>query len=130
MFGLGSGEVVLVLVVALVVLGPKQLPKLARQLGRATREFKRAAREFQNTLSEVELDKEVEQYKSKVADLKKDVENTLSEPAKQAKAFVDEPFKLELPSGVVSQEDTVEPEPKVAEPSPEPAPESPQEEKK
>ena len=69
MFGLGIGEFVLVLVVALLVLGPKQLPKLARQLGRATREFKRAARGFQNTLSEVDLDKEVEQYKAQVADL-------------------------------------------------------------
>ena len=37
MFGLGIGEFVLVLVVALIVLGPKQLPKVARQLGRATR---------------------------------------------------------------------------------------------
>jgi sec-independent protein translocase protein TatB len=109
MFGLGIGEFVLVLVVALLVLGPKQLPKLARQLGRATREFKRAAREFQNTLSEVDIEKEVEEYKSKVADLKKDVEKSLSEPAEQAKAMVEEPFKLELPSGVVSQEDSIDP---------------------
>ena len=117
MFGLGIGEFVLVLVVALLVLGPQQLPKLARQLGRATREFKRAAREFQNTLSEVDLDKEVEQYKAQVADLKKDVENTLNEPAKQVKALVEEPFKLELPSGVVSQEDPIEPAPALAKPT-------------
>ena len=109
MFGLGIGEFVLVLVVALLVLGPKQLPKLARQLGRATREFKRAAREFQNTLSEVDIDKEVEQYKAQVVDLKKDVESTLGQSAKEVKASMDEPFKLELPSGVVSQEDGLEP---------------------
>ena len=109
MFGLGIGEFVLVLVVALLVLGPKQLPKLARQLGRATREFKRAAREFQNTLSEVDLDKEVEQYKAQVADLKKDVEKTLNEPSEdEVKPTSDEPFKLDLPSGVVSQEDSLE----------------------
>ena len=117
MFGLGIGEFVLVLVVALLVLGPQQLPKLARQLGRATREFKRAAREFQNTLSEVDLDKEVEQYKAQVADLKKDVENTLNEPAKQVKALVEEPFKLELPSGVVSQDDPIEPAAALAKPT-------------
>ena len=86
MFGLGIGEFVLVLVVALIVLGPKQLPKVARQLGRATREFKRAAREFQNTLSEVDLDKEVEEYKSRVADLQKDVEKTL-------KSLINHPFR-------------------------------------
>lgn len=117
MFGLGIGEFVLVLVVALLVLGPQQLPKLARQLGRATREFKRAAREFQNTLSEVDLDKEVEEYKAQVADLKKDVENTLNEPAKQVKALVEEPFKLELPSGVVSQDDPIEPAAAFAKPT-------------
>jgi len=117
MFGLGIGEFVLVLVVALLVLGPKQLPKLARQLGRATREFKRAAREFQNTLSEVDLDKEVEQYKAQVADLKKDVEKTLSAPAEEVKATTDEPFKLELPSGVVSQEEPVESGTKANEPA-------------
>ena len=109
MFGLGIGEFVLVLVVALIVLGPKQLPKVARQLGRATREFKRAAREFQNTLSEVDLDKEVEEYKSRVADLQKDVEKTLQEPDKSPiPTSEDEPFKLELPDGVVSQEDPID----------------------
>ena len=118
MFGLGIGEFVLVLVVALLVLGPKQLPKLARQLGRATREFKRAAREFQNTLSEVDIDKEVEQYKAQVVDLKKDVENTLGQSAKEFKASMDEPFKLELPSGVVSQEDRLESTSDAGEPVP------------
>ena len=109
MFGLGIGEFVLVLVVALIVLGPKQLPKVARQLGRATREFKRAAREFQNTLSEVDLDKEVEEYKSRVADLQKDVEKSLQEPDKSPiPNSEDEPFNLELPSGVVSQEDPID----------------------
>ena len=109
MFGLGIGEFVLVLVVALIVLGPKQLPKVARQLGRATREFKRAAREFQNTLSEVDLDKEVEEYKSRVADLQKDVEKTLQEPEKSPiPTSEDEPFNLELPDGVVSQEDPID----------------------
>ena len=109
MFGLGIGEFVLVLVVALIVLGPKQLPKVARQLGRATREFKRAAREFQNTLSEVDLDKEVEEYKSRVADLQKDVEKTLQEPDKSPiSTSEDAPFKLELPDGVVSQEDPID----------------------
>ena len=126
MFGLGIGEFVLVLVVALLVLGPKQLPKIARQLGRATREFKRAAREFQNTLSEVDLDKEVEQYKAQVADLKKDVEKTLNESSEELKAGMDEPFKLELPSGVVSQEDSLEPTAHALKQ----APEEPSEEKK
>ena len=54
MFGLGFGEIILVLVVALLVLGPEKLPKLAKQLGRGMREFRRAAAEFQTTLSDAD----------------------------------------------------------------------------
>lgn len=42
MFGLGMQELILILVVALVIIGPKKLPDIARALGRAMREFRRA----------------------------------------------------------------------------------------
>ena len=54
MFGLGFGEIILVLVVALLVLGPEKLPKLAKQLGRGMREFRRAASDFQSTLQDAD----------------------------------------------------------------------------
>jgi TatA/E family protein of Tat protein translocase len=38
MFGLGMGELIVILVVALIVLGPKRLPDLATGLGKAIRE--------------------------------------------------------------------------------------------
>ena len=54
MFGLGFGEVLLVLIVALLVLGPEKLPKLAKTLGRGMREFRRAASEFQQGFNDIE----------------------------------------------------------------------------
>ena len=42
MFGLGFGEIVVILVLALILLGPKKLPDVAKQLGKGMREFRKA----------------------------------------------------------------------------------------
>ncbi len=42
MFGLGTAELLIILFIALIVLGPKELPKMARTLGRGIRELQRA----------------------------------------------------------------------------------------
>ena len=42
MFGLGMGEIVIILVLALVLLGPQKLPDAAKQLGKGLREFRKA----------------------------------------------------------------------------------------
>jgi sec-independent protein translocase protein TatA len=39
-FGIGTVEIVLILIVALIVFGPKRLPELGRSMGRGIREFK------------------------------------------------------------------------------------------
>jgi TatA/E family protein of Tat protein translocase len=50
MFGIGMPEVLLILAVALIVIGPKKLPDLAKSLGRAIGEFKKATHEFKQSI--------------------------------------------------------------------------------
>lgn len=51
MFGIGSTELLVILVVALIVLGPKSLAGVSRALGRAVGEFRRVSTDFQRTLN-------------------------------------------------------------------------------
>lgn len=50
MFNIGGGELALILVVALLVLGPKRLPELARGLGKFLREFRRQTDEVRSVV--------------------------------------------------------------------------------
>ncbi len=46
MFGLGGGEIAIVLILALIFLGPERLPGLAEKLGKLVREAKKAVQEL------------------------------------------------------------------------------------
>ncbi|MEX0798733.1 MAG: twin-arginine translocase TatA/TatE family subunit [Bacteriovoracaceae bacterium] len=48
MFGLGVGEIVIILFIALIFIGPKKLPELAKGLGKGMREFQNAAKGLQD----------------------------------------------------------------------------------
>jgi len=52
MFGIGLPEMIIILVVALLVVGPSKLPELARTLGKAFTEFRRMADDVKETLEE------------------------------------------------------------------------------
>ncbi len=52
MFGIGFPELLLIMAIALIVLGPKRLPDIARALGRGFSEFKKATDELKNTFEE------------------------------------------------------------------------------
>ena len=53
MFGsIGTPELLVILVIALIIFGPRKLPELGRSLGRSLKEFKRASNELTHTLDE------------------------------------------------------------------------------
>jgi sec-independent protein translocase protein TatB len=54
MFGMGMGELVVILIVALLVLGPTQLPSAAKAIGKGIRELRRHTTDLQETLEQDE----------------------------------------------------------------------------
>ena len=50
MLGLGWGEILVIMVIALVIVGPEKLPELSRQLGRAVRQFRKVTGDAQEQL--------------------------------------------------------------------------------
>lgn len=81
MGNLGGGEILVILLVALVVLGPTRLPEAARQVGRVARELKRMSGDFQRELRQA--------VQEPVAETKA----LLKEPVAETKALLKEPVQ-------------------------------------
>jgi TatA/E family protein of Tat protein translocase len=57
MFGIGTPELLIILIVALIIFGPKNLPSMGRALGRAIREFRKATQELKHEIKSMDEDK-------------------------------------------------------------------------
>ena len=57
MFGMGTWEILVILIFVLMLFGSKRLPEVARGLGKGIREFKKAANELKNDLDLKDIDK-------------------------------------------------------------------------
>lgn len=85
MFGsIGMTELIVIMVVALIVIGPKRLPELARTLGKALGDFKRATSDFQNSFSmEDDYDLDVLDEETKEKDKKASAEESGEDAAEE-----------------------------------------------
>jgi len=81
MFGIGMPELLLIVAIALIVLGPKKLPDLAKSLGRAMREFKKATNEFKES---IQIDEDLSDVKKAFDDLGSDIKDSVSLPKETA----------------------------------------------
>ena len=82
MFGIGMPELIVILVILLIVIGPQKLPDLARSLGKGLAEFRRATDDFKRNVEETAKEHE---EKEKLAQ-----QSTAAEQEKEAGKSGDE----------------------------------------
>jgi TatA/E family protein of Tat protein translocase len=96
MFGIGMPELLLILAVALIVIGPKKLPDLARSLGKAMGEFKKATAELKES---IQIDSELKDVKQAFDQMNAPAKSTAPKETRAQAADLDEPRPEEEPEG-------------------------------
>ena len=77
MFSFGWGEILLILVVIVIVVGPKDIPKFLRQIGNLSKSIKKISREFKSSLNEIAEESDLKDVKNsitEITDLKKEID--------------------------------------------------------
>lgn len=92
MFDIGWSEMAIIMLLALIIIGPKDLPRVARTIGQWVRKGRMMAREFQTSLEDMARDTELDDVRKEIenvgrTDLKKAVENTIDPKGELSKAF-------------------------------------------
>ncbi len=81
MFGLGVAEVLIILVIAFLLFGPKQLPEVGRQIGRAVKGFKETASDLRQT-----VDPEINMIQQEFKMVEQDLQSSMKEAEEEVNA--------------------------------------------
>jgi sec-independent protein translocase protein TatB len=92
MFDIGWSEMAVILLVALIVIGPKDLPRVARTMGRWAAKGRAMAREFQTALEDMAREAELDKVKQEIekagrTNIGKTIEKTIDPTGELSKAF-------------------------------------------
>jgi len=98
MFDIGWSELLVIAVVAIVVVGPKDLPKLMRGLGHYAGKLRRAASDFQRQFEEAMRESEVEEVRKAIESVRTET------PSLDLKAPIDKPMMLPKPAAAPEAE--------------------------
>lgn len=79
MFGLGAGEILLILLFALIFIGPKKLPELAKGLGKGIREFQKAKDDLLDDTKNIVNETKSDSLPTGVNEAQEDLTHTVSE---------------------------------------------------
>lgn len=109
MFDVGWSELLVIAVVAIVVIGPKDLPKFMRGAGRYAGKIRRAAADFQRQFEEAMRESEADEVKKAIESVRTETPNL------DLKAPIDKPVMLPKPERTVRKAEA-EPVPKPASP--------------
>jgi sec-independent protein translocase protein TatB len=104
MFGLDWSELALIAVVAVVVIGPKDLPEAVRGVARFVQKLRRMAGEFQGQVDEVVREAKLEDVRNQINeirnfDFKSVVEKEIDKDGSLRKGFAEDPLKDAFASG-------------------------------
>ena len=111
MLDFGAGEFIVVGVVALIAIGPKELPGVLRTIGRSVGKMRRMAGDFQNQFNDAMREMELEEARKKVEEMGQAVSDHM-----QAATHVD--LSSEIPPHQSTSEITADATTTIAEPAP------------
>jgi len=90
MFGIDSSELLLIAIVALVVIGPKELPGLLRTWGKWMAQMRGMAAEFRGHVDEMVRQSELDEVKKQLTDASTGVDLQALDPTKQIRSHIEE----------------------------------------